>query len=189
MTGEALETREGLPEPLRALLKEYPREAWESDPGFSALIRFWLDRHIMFRRILEKLTVDTEARLERELAPEAYIRHLSHYGSLFTRELHGHHMIEDQHYFPHLQRLDRRLVRGFDILDRDHHALDSHLGTFAEDGNAAIASLRGTELEEKPVMALLHRLKDFDRFLNRHLTDEEELVVPVLLRYEPPGLV
>ena len=30
-----LETRSGLPEAMRILLAEYPREAWEADPNFS----------------------------------------------------------------------------------------------------------------------------------------------------------
>ena len=35
-----LSHRTALPDALRVLLAEYPREAWEADPTFSALIRF-----------------------------------------------------------------------------------------------------------------------------------------------------
>ena len=45
----ALGVRAGLPDALRVLLADYPREGWESHPHFTGLVRFWLDRHLMFR--------------------------------------------------------------------------------------------------------------------------------------------
>ena len=38
----SLARRDGLPDALRVLLAEYPREAWESHPNLTALMRFWL---------------------------------------------------------------------------------------------------------------------------------------------------
>ena len=52
MTDElALAARAGLPDPLRVLVEQYPRPGWEAHPHFTALTRFWLDRHIGFRRM------------------------------------------------------------------------------------------------------------------------------------------
>ena len=65
---EALETRTGLPDALRVLLAEYPREAWETHDNFGALIRFWLDRHLRFRRLMETMTAETERALDGDLA-------------------------------------------------------------------------------------------------------------------------
>ena len=113
---EALEQRTALPDALRVLLQDYPREAWESDANFSALIRFWLDRHLRFRRMMGMMREETEQVLDRAIEARGYGARLGRIGSMFMGELHGHHSIEDAHYFPHLKVLDARIGRGFDIL-------------------------------------------------------------------------
>jgi len=184
-----LEIRNGLPDALRVLLEDYPREAWEADRNFSELIRFWLDRHMMFRRLLGVLGEEAEKTLDRAMEPGVFAAHLSRYGSMFVNELHGHHMIEDQHYFPHLKILDGRLERGFDILDRDHHAIDGHLAGFADGANAALQAISSGDAHHDSVAGFRDGLVRVSGFLERHLNDEEDLVVPVLLKFAPAGLV
>ncbi len=83
-----------------------------------------------------------------------------------------------------LSGLDARLDKGFVLLDADHHALDGHMAGLAEDTNAALRAL--DEGDPRTGAGRLEaRLAEFDRFLDRHLTDEEDLVVPVILRYAP----
>ena len=130
--------REGLPDALTVLLKEYPRDIWETHAGFDGLVRFWLDRHMMFRRLLEMLMAETQKRLDNKTDPTAFKTHVSRLGSVLVGELHGHHNIEDAHYFPVLAQKDARIKRGFDILDRDHHALDDILHRYVQAANAAI---------------------------------------------------
>ncbi len=184
----ALEERNALPDALRVLLESYPRDAWEADPNFSGLIRFWLDRHLMFRKLTATMATEAEQALDGELSPDVFAAHLSRYGSMFMGELHGHHMIEDAHYFPHLKALDPRLTRGFEILDRDHHAIDGHLEAFAQDANVALRAVAARTGHEDATAAFRKGLTRLEGFLDRHLTDEEELVVPVLLRFAPAGL-
>lgn len=186
---DALEHRDGLPEPLRVLLEEYPKEAWADHDNFSALIRFWLDRHIMFRRLIETLTSEAEVALDGNMAPDVFAKHLSRYGGMFLNELHMHHTIEDTQYFPKLIGLDRRISRGFDILDNDHKAIDGHLAAFAEDANAVLSTFRTSDGLDQRIATLHSRLGRMEGFLNRHLEDEEELVVPVLLAHAPNGMV
>lgn len=188
-TDLALETRTALPDALRVLLEQYPREAWAQDPNFSGLIRFWLDRHLMFRRLLASMLSETEQTLDGALEARVFGAHLSRYGSMFVGELHGHHSIEDQHYFPLLKSLDTRVSGGFDILDRDHHAIDGHLAEFAESANLALRGIAAGEASKDNVATFLDHLRSVNVFLDRHLVDEEELVVPVLLKYAPAGLV
>lgn len=183
-----LETRKGLPDALRVLLEDYPRDAWEADPAFSELIRFWLDRHLMFRRINAMMIDDAERALDGKLDPSAYGQRLSRLGSTFVNELHGHHMIEDSHYFPRMRTLDPRLERGFEILDRDHHAIDGHLAAFAEAANATLGGLAQPGNVVDRIAPMRPALIDMTSFLDRHLTDEEDLVVPVLLHFAPAGL-
>lgn len=187
---ERLEHREGLPEPLRVLLKEYPREAWVSTDTFSGLIKFWLDRHLMFRRLMSIMSTETEAVLDKSMDPQRFGANFSRYGGMFLQDLHMHHTIEDTQYFPKLKDLDARITRGFDILDKDHHAIDGHLATFADDANAALRALhKPGELPAKELDALRHRLTRLNGFLDRHLVDEEELVVPVLLAHPRPDIM
>lgn len=189
MTATDLATREALPDALRVLLEQYPRDAWEADPNFSGLIRFWLDRHLMFRRLLGSMQEDMRNRLDDRLDAKNHAARLSRYGGMFLNELHGHHSIEDHHYFPQLISLDNRLSRGFDILDRDHHAIDGHLHDFATAANALIQATVAGQADKDAAAAMEKVLETSERFLNRHLEDEEDLVVPILLKYAPAGLV
>ena len=183
----ALDTRSGLPDAVRVLLETYPRAGWEADSGFDGLVRFWLERHLMFRRILGMLQSEARAQLDNDVDPQTYRQRLARLGRTFVQELHTHHMIEDHHYFPVLLTRDARLERGFELLDSDHHALDAVLSGFADDANAALASLAEGGGRD-PVAHVLATVERTQRLLDRHLTDEEDLIVPVILKYGTAGL-
>jgi len=176
--------RDGLPDALRVLVEKLPRGTWEAHPNFSPLTRFWLDRHVMFRDVLDRLQGGTRAFLDGQVAPERYGRETARMAQFFLQELHGHHSIEDHHYFPVLEGLDARLERGFKLLDADHHALDGHLNALAGGTNTMLRGLSGDD-PKAGAGALEQQLGDFNGFLDRHLTDEEDLVVPVILTYAP----
>lgn len=181
-------TRERLPDALRVLLEAYPRDSWAQDKGFDGLIRFWLQRHMMFRRILATLEDATQAGLDRRMDAQRLGATIARHGGMLVQELHTHHMIEDTHYFPVLQQRDARIARGFDILDADHHALDAHLNAFTETANGSLSALsRGTDMVD-PTAQFHAALGGLTGLLERHLEDEEDLVVPVLLRYGTGGL-
>ncbi|MEJ6403366.1 hemerythrin domain-containing protein [Yoonia sp. 2307UL14-13] len=183
-----LETRQGLPDALRVLLAEYPRIGWERDPGFDGLIRFWLDRHVMFRRILDTLRQGTEALIDKDDSPERYRILVSRYGGMFVNGLHEHHTIEDTHYFPRLAQRDTRVARGFDILDRDHHAIDADLNAFVAGANAVMMQAEDRDALQNAAGAFRDQLISLERNLNRHLLDEEDLIVPIILKYGTKGL-
>jgi len=188
LTGLALDDREGLPEALRVLLAEYPREGWASHPNFRGTVQFWLERHMMFRKLAETLRTDAETAIDGGMDPRDFAARLSRFGGMFVSELHGHHQIEDMHYFPVLQRQDDRVARGFDILDRDHHAIDGHLSGFVEAANRVLGDADRKDRFRDGAGAFHGVVGRFGGLLERHLTDEEELVVPVILRYGPDAL-
>ena len=180
MTETALLTRAALPDALRVLVEEIPRETWEAHPHFGGMVRFWLERHAMFREVMGRLRAETEGVIDRRTAPEAYAPRLSRLGGFFLGELHMHHNVEDHHYFPRLVGLDARVGKAFDILDADHKALDGLLNGF-EGGANTVLRAEGEAL--RGAAGAFH--DDLDRlagFLERHLTDEEEIVVPVILK-------
>jgi hypothetical protein len=76
------------------------------------------------------------------------------------------------------------LERGFELLDADHHALDGHIHGLAGAANAFLQSV-GQPGERDRAGELNAALAGFETFLDRHLVDEEDLIVPVILKYAP----
>jgi iron-sulfur cluster repair protein YtfE (RIC family) len=176
-----LSERTGLPDALRVLLAELPREDWPRHSNFGGMVEFWLQRHLMFREVLEKIEAETQARLDRGIDGRIYAQHLSRYGGFFLNQLHGHHQIEDTHYFPQLIRLDQRLEQGFDLLEADHGAMDGLLSQFADGANAILQAADDADAR-RATGAFHDRLVSFKALLDRHLVDEEEIIVPVILK-------
>ena len=178
-----LDRRTGLPDALRFLAEKYPREVWETHPEFNALTRFWLDRHLMFRRLQDMLIDETEGFIDGRADPRHYATRLSRLAGTFLNELHGHHGIEDARYFPLLAARDPRLSAGFELLESDHHALEAGLHGLADRTNAVLRQPASVAAE-----ALRVDLVRLRTLLDRHLIDEEELVVPMVLEYAGAGL-
>lgn len=99
MNSLALNERDGLPDALRVLLQEFPRGTWEDHGNFGEMVRFWLERHLMFRKVLGQIQDDTEAYIDKRIEGPEYTPRLSRYGGFFLNQLHAHHNIEDDHYF------------------------------------------------------------------------------------------
>jgi hypothetical protein len=176
--------RDGLPDALRVLLRDYPRDIWTGHGNFDGLTRFWLDRHLGFRSLLEQWQAETRRFLDRNAEARTHAVRTLRLGGALVEGLHGHHGIEDAHYFPMLAGLEPRLAKGFDLLDADHQALDRHLGDLTDATNAHLRALTDGGADSRATSgAVLTGLEGFGRFLDRHLLDEEDLVVPVILHH------
>lgn len=176
-----LNERSGLPEEFRVLSRAYPREDWAAHANFNELTQFWLERHGMFRRLMGMLTEGSEAFLDQGNA--RYVPEVSRYTGMLLEQLHGHHTIEDHHYFPKFAGMDSRLEAAFELLDRDHHALDAHMHGLAQASNDVISTYQAEGDLRVPAGKLLEVQKGFSGFLERHLSDEEEIIVPLILEY------
>jgi hypothetical protein len=177
-----LATRDGLPDALRVMLAEYPRNGWATHRDFDGLASFWLDRHLGFRRVMGLMRTDAQALIDGAMGAQDWGRRLTRLGSGFLGDLIGHHQIEDDAYFPKLAAMEPRIARGFEVLDRDHHDLHALIDRFASGANHALAQSRDAARREAAAVFLA----DLDRFaqmLDRHLTDEEDLIVPVVLKH------
>ena len=183
MDNLSLDLRGSLPDALRVLLAEYPRDGWAADRNFQGLVSFWLERHMMFRKLLALMQADTEALLDRALDPAQFSSKISRLGGMFVNDLHGHHQIEDQHYFPVLAAKERSIARGFQILDLDHQAIDGHLDGFTKGANAVLQRRDDRDAMQTAAGRFHGDLQRLGGFLNRHLIDEEELIVPIILRH------
>jgi Hemerythrin HHE cation binding domain len=98
-----------------------------------------------------------------------------------VRQLEEHHLVEDLHYFPVFRRVEPRLAAGFELLEGDHRALHAALGGIVEVANRVLAD----DTDRSRFRAELGRFRDaqaeLGQTLLRHLDDEEDLVVPLLL--------
>jgi hemerythrin-like domain-containing protein len=178
----ALYQRRALPEEFRIILAQYPRADWAAHPNFNGLAAFWLDRHLNFRAMMAQMQQDTALRLDEQIAAPDYGGRLARLGQRFLGELEGHHAIEDTAYFPQLARLEPRIARGFDILDADHHALHDLIDRFAAGANDVLRAPSDRAQREK-LANFGTVLAQFDQMLGQHLSDEEDLVVPVVLKH------
>ncbi|MCP4183147.1 MAG: hemerythrin domain-containing protein [Hyphomicrobiales bacterium] len=183
--------RKGLPDYLRKLSKHYPREVWEKHSNFNDLTQFWLSRHVMFRELIKRLQQDSETIIDNASIIEGqltYKKTLSRLTGFMLSQLHEHHNIEDHHYFPMLMPFDTDLQKGFDMLESDHQQLDKNIHNLAKITNELLTSLQTNQNIHQSVENLLIAQKKFEIFLDRHLSDEEELVVPIILEYGGPEI-
>lgn len=178
----ALARRSGWPEDMRALLLRYPREQWAAHANLGEMARFWLSRHAMFRELsgmIETITGDfRDGRLEAPECPGLLVPRLQ----FLLSQLNVHHQIEDYHYFPIFRAADDRLARGFDVLEEDHHTIHADMARTAKTANALLRALADDA-------AAVRRCGDdyatasgaLIGGLMRHLDDEEDLIVPLIL--------
>ena len=178
----ALASRNGWPADMRVLLEKYPRECWERHANLGDMARFWLSRHAMFRELTDMLrAIEAEFR-EGRLAPAEFPRQFMPRLQFLLSQLDVHHQIEDHHYFPIFRAADARLARGFDVLEGDHRAIHADMARTVETANALLRALSGE------ADALRRCGDDYAAAsgallggLIRHLDDEEDLIVPLIL--------
>lgn len=177
-----LETRNGLPADLKLLIEKYPREIWPHHENLGQMAQFWLQRHDMFREMGSILTGAISEWREGKTDANGFAGFFIPRLNWFLGNLDGHHNIEDQHYFPVFRNAEKRLTRGFDILDGDHESIHSALEANANAANSFVAALKtgGDPLK--------YAGDDYQRqnerlvaMLMRHLEDEEDLIIPVIL--------
>ena len=178
----ALAGRQGWPADLRALIDQYPREVWSGHENLGQMARFWLERHNMFRDLGGSIDAATAQFRGGKMPPAEFARWFAPRLQFFLEQLHAHHRIEDGHYFPIFRAADERLVRGFEVLENDHGFLHEGIERSVTAANALLRSLasdadalkRAGEDYARESTALLAGLR-------KHLDDEEDLIVPLIL--------
>lgn len=188
MTTYDIHARQGLPQEMQLLLRDYPREDWPGHPNFATATQNWMRAHQMFRQLGDIIVKDTEKLLEKEMETKRYASRLSHYGNQLVNNLHGHHHWEDHSFFPELEAADPRFLRGLEMLETDHTEMDALLNTFTDAANRYLQLERLSPKETREELpAMLKAGESIKRFLGRHLADEEDLVVPIILHHKLRG--
>ncbi|HEX5517759.1 MAG TPA: hemerythrin domain-containing protein [Pseudolabrys sp.] len=178
----ALARRSGWPEDLRVLVARYPREQWDGHPNLGEMARFWLSRHAMFRELSAAIEQIAAFFRAGTLPPEEFARQFVPRLQFMLDQLNVHHQIEDLHYFPIFRAADERLARGFDVLESDHHHIHADMARTAETANALLHSLQGGgDTMRRCGDGYADASGSLLEGLVRHLDDEEDLIVPLIL--------
>ena len=182
----ALARRSGWPDDLRVLLARFPREQWQGHANLGEMARFWLSRHAMFRELASMISGIEAGFREGRLSAAEFPRQLVPRLQFLLSQLNVHHQIEDLHYFPIFRAADTRLARGFDVLEGDHHAIHADMDRTVETTNALLQALSGNLAGNADALtrcgdAYAQSSGSLLKGLIRHLDDEEDLIVPLIL--------
>jgi hypothetical protein len=184
----SIHERDGLPTELQTLLADYPREAWPDHPNFAEPIQHWLGAHQYFKRMGAILTKETQTFLDKNRSAQEFGARLGHHGNQLVHHLHGHHHWEDHDYFPELSAADNRFDLGLEMLETDHTEMDKILDDFTQTANHTLKlSQLNPALAYEEAGNLLKTTQAIQTFLDRHLADEEDLIVPILLHHKMRG--
>jgi hemerythrin-like domain-containing protein len=177
-----LATRSGLPDDLKLLLARYPREMWTGHVNLGQMASFWLSRHAMFREIGAMLDDAALRFREGDIDAEHFAGFFAPRLQFFLQQLHAHHHIEDDHYFPIFRKADARLAPGFEMLEGDHSTLAANIENSVTAANDFLRALDGPHDGVRPAGdAYMQHGGVLLRGLSRHLDDEEDLIVPLIL--------
>ncbi len=177
-----LDTRHGLPREW-FLYEDISRGDWLTHENYGPVSELWLNRHDSFRSTGNTLISLLKQYREKQLPAERFVAILAPQLQHFLSELHTHNMVEDQQYFPALLEAEADLLPGMELLESDHALLHQKMETVVRSATQMFASVRdgtpdairaATDDYERASVALLMGLK-------QHLTDEEDLIMPVLL--------
>ena len=181
-TALALDTRTCWPADLRLLIDRYPRDAWQRHANLGAMARFWLQRHDMFREIAGALTDATTAFREGTASAQDFRAWFPPRLQFFLQQLNAHHQVEDLHYFPVFQAAEAKLAHGFTVLETDHETIHGSIAATVESANAFLrAATNDADALRAAGDAYTASSGKLIGQLARHLGDEEDLIIPLIL--------
>ena len=183
-----VEKRPGISPAMRELLFSIPREEWIGYPRFRGEPEFWLEIHKGLLAASKRLTQMAGEFLE-DREPQKRMENaarISGLGQQLVHHAHGHHHIEDHHFFPVFLKVHPQLAQPLAMLEGDHNLLSQVLDDLqsALDG---FPVLRGEDKLERDQMMrraeiLLPAADRLDKLFIRHIGDEEEICVPAMLK-------
>lgn len=184
-----VEQRTGISSQLRRALFDVPRAEWRSYRQFRGEAEFWTQIHEGLLEAsstlpgwLKQFQAMDDIGAMRALSPR-----IARLGGDLVHHAHGHHHIEDHHFFPAFLRLFPRLEHALEMLDGDHKVLSQVL----DDLEGAVAAFpvapEGSDKQMreawlKGAEQLLPAAERLDALFIRHIGDEEEICIPAMLQ-------
>ena len=91
-------------------------------------------------------------------------------------------------FFPELANADPRFDTGLDLLVKDHEVLDETLNRFTRASNRYLNLLDLDPTSADQELGVIHTAGcQIQSLLSRHLQDEEDLIVPIILHHKLRG--
>jgi iron-sulfur cluster repair protein YtfE (RIC family) len=163
------------------LLADFPRDRWRRGSLDTTALR-WLEVHGWFRSTLESLLWLGRAALQDAGSLRARDDRVTESLTDFLSILDYHHAGESTVYFPVLAAADARLARAIDLLEADHRQLEAMLMKL----RSFLSARPNVAISRECYAGLVLNLESLQPFMDRHFTDEENIVVPFLtLRGDP----
>ena len=137
----------------------------------------WLKVHTNIRKRQRILVQISEAYISGEFDWSEYRSQILKRINMHVLKLHQHHGVEDDGFFPEFVSMYPKLAPAFEILGHDHEYLNELLDKLQIQND----QLARSEVEDKALAEELHKtLVAVTDLLQQHLTDEEDLVIPIL---------
>ena len=160
------------------------------DPGaVHGEAQFWMEIHKGLLKASATLPQWCEQFLSLDDAEalRAFQPRLVSLGSQLIHHAHGHHHIEDEHFFPVFLRRYPELADPIDLLEHDHEVLAMVLDEM-EHAVGGMHTLNAKEAADRDNLLkageMLHQASlRLDRLFIRHIGDEEEICLPVLAQW------
>lgn len=158
------------------LYEKLPPNQWYSS-DYAYKTSGWLNVHTNIRKRQRILRQLSEEYLMGALNWDNYRPQILERIGIHVLKLHQHHSVEDHGFFPEFVSSYPQLKTGFEILERDHVRLNALLDELQGLNDELVKA----KVEDKALADRLHQnLIAGTDFLSQHLTDEEDLVVPIL---------
>ena len=148
----------------------------------TVMLRFWLNKHKEFNTVCQALNECMSSVKNDATDSNLFRANIKPKVDWLIINFNEHHHIEDHFVFPALRGLAPALKPQFDRLDSDHSLLNTNLEKLAGISKQYIHSedsMSLTKLNTEFTTALIQ----LTRKLQEHLSDEEDLVVPLFLEY------
>jgi hypothetical protein len=184
-----VEQRSCLSPVLRKSLFVLPRERWAQVPAFRGEPEFWTQIHQGLLSASATLAAWSQQALEErdmsrmgQIAPQ-----IKSLGRQLVHHAHGHHHIEDDHFFPIFLRAFPQLQHPLELLDGDHKVLAEVLDALEKAVEGFTVAPPGSDRQMRDQWltgadALLVQAKRLDALFIRHIGDEEEICIPAMLQ-------
>lgn len=137
----------------------------------------WLKVHTNIRKRQRILVQISDAYISGEFDWSEYRSQILKRINMHVLKLYQHHGVEDDGFFPEFVSMYPKLASAFEILGHDHEYLNELLDKLQIQND----QLARSEVEDKALAEELHdTLVKVTDLLQQHLTDQEDLVIPIL---------
>jgi len=167
------------------------RDEWHQHTRFAGEAEFWMQVHKALLIATAELPNKCGAlmlSIDDPIARKKSLTQLSQLGGQLIHHAHTHHHVEDNHFFPVFQKAFPKLNHHLELLDGDHKVLTASLDQLElalrevssaknySDSKSANSKCQFT------CEQLLSAAKSVDALFTRHIADEEEICIPVILQ-------